>query len=121
MVEPSKTTPQPSQVRVHFIKSAGFRVVHVDGAMGGITPTGNIHIGFYSERPAFPQSVLQGLNADGSAAVIIAEDGKDGIVRELDFDAILSRDVAKALYDWLGDHIAKLDKFEAQIKAGNEK
>jgi len=89
--------------------------------MGGITPTGNIHIGFYSERPAFPQSILQGLNADGSLGAIIAEDGKDGIVRELDFDAILSRDVAQALYDWLGDHLAKLDKFETPLRTESQK
>src|SRR3954469_15164957 len=42
-------------VVIEYIKSSYFRVVHSTGAIGGITPEGNIHMAFFSERPAIPR------------------------------------------------------------------
>jgi hypothetical protein len=60
-VKKAKTTsepelPQEDEVVVfEYIKSQLFRVIHSDGAIGGITPTGNVHVAFYSDRAAIPK------------------------------------------------------------------
>ena len=45
----------PEQLEFHYIKSNQFRVIHVDGGIGSITPKGFIHFALYSERLAIPR------------------------------------------------------------------
>ena len=42
-------------LRFFYIKAYNFRVVHVDGVIGGITPKGLLHLAVFSERAAIPQ------------------------------------------------------------------
>ena len=46
---------QEHEVAFDFIKSEYFRVIHADGALGGPTPQGLVHMAFYSERPPIPR------------------------------------------------------------------
>ena len=50
MAEVSIDPKRPTRVRFHYLKSQLWRVVHVDGAIGGITPRGMIHAALYSEE-----------------------------------------------------------------------
>lgn len=43
------------QIRFNYIKSAQFRVIHADGAIGGVTPNGFIHMALFNERAAIPR------------------------------------------------------------------
>ena len=58
------------QMRFFYLKNPAFRVVHVDGAVGGVTPRGRIPMAVYSERPAIPQSsvhsVVGGVHQHGT-------------------------------------------------------
>src|SRR4051812_28828519 len=47
--------PARTSIKFNYIKSSQFRVVHADGAYGGITPRGYIHASLYSERRPLPQ------------------------------------------------------------------
>ena len=54
---PDVSSPPKKQTKIlkaDYIKSNLFRVVVADGAFGGLTPRGNIHIDFWSERRAIP-------------------------------------------------------------------
>jgi hypothetical protein len=86
-----------------YLKSQLFRVIHADGAIGGITPSGYIHCSFYSERQAIPKHQTFVLNKEGALGQPIAEKTvvRNAIVRELDVDVIMNIDVARALADWL--------------------
>ncbi|HEY1690869.1 MAG TPA: hypothetical protein VGG39_01830 [Polyangiaceae bacterium] len=101
------TDEKPSSVRFHFIKSAQFRTIHVDGLWGGLTPRGLIHIAFFSERLPIPQQLVQGVNDDGTLGDEILESrvSKEGVVRELEVDAIIDVDIARALHSWLDQQI----------------
>ena len=54
---PSSELPS---VKFHYIKSNSFRVLHVDGSLGGITPGRNIFVSLFSERGALPQIIERG-------------------------------------------------------------
>jgi len=97
-----------TSVSISYIKSAQFRVVHMDGALGGITPTGNIHLAVYSERPAIPQVVVYGV-ANGALGDPISQEGRAGVVRELEADLMMSRAAAEGLRNWLDEQIQQLD------------
>ena len=107
-----KTRPLP----FHYIKANQFRVIHVDGAHGGITPSGNIQMAFFSDRQPIPQIVVHHVDQDGnvSAEEIASERvSKTGIVREVEVEAIMSLASAKVLVKWLADKISTLEKIRA--------
>jgi hypothetical protein len=105
----------PDRVKFHYIKSLQFRVIHVDGVIGGPMPSGQgIHMALFSERPAIPQQVEQAVEPDGKLGAEIegSRIGKDGIAREMEIDAMMNLRTAKLLYSWLAMQIAILDKVQ---------
>lgn len=105
--EPTK----PSTLSFHYIKSTCFRVIHVDGALGGPLPSGRgVHLGLYSERAAIPQQVTHEIDSKGHVGREIPEQrlSRDGVVRELEVDAVMDVETAEAIRDWLSKNIALL-------------
>lgn len=103
MAEKSPDEQALSRVTFHYLKAGEFRTVHVDGAIGSMTASGQIHCAVYSERPAIPRVVSQavdetGVLVDGDEQTI---ESKSGFVRELQADLVLSPEVAIALSRWL--------------------
>jgi len=106
-------------IRFHYIKSPGFRVLHVDGAVGGITPRGMIHLATYSERGAIPRILEQSFSVDRGTPIepeprVI--EARDGIVREMEADLVMTLNTAIEVRDWLNTHIAKLEELAKQKK-----
>jgi hypothetical protein len=97
------------EINFRYIKSNLFRVVHADGAFGGISPRGNIHFSLYNERIALPDSSKITVS-DKTGEVIGAEKFKNSgsIVREIEVDVVTDLPTAMQLYKWLGNKIAEL-------------
>ena len=114
------STPFPKKLRFFYIKGNAFRVLHVDGIIGGITPKGLLHIAAFSERPAIPQSVEHEVSVEGRLSDPVSQEGKTGVVRELDVDMVMTRETATDLRDWLSDRIAEFEKIDAQ-RAPNQR
>jgi len=106
------TEPKPSKIHVHYIKSPDWRVLHVDGVYGGITPAKYLHMAFFSERGAIPQRETYAVTSEGKLGD--KEEGdtvtKDGFVRELHVDTVMTLPLARAVHSWLGNQIAALEK-----------
>lgn len=102
----------PEKIAFHYLKSTQFRVVHVDGVIGSVTPGGNLHVAMFSERPAIPQRVVHSITPDGVLGETIPEEGFDrgGFVRELEVDAMFSLRTAKLVRDFLSNQIIQLEK-----------
>jgi hypothetical protein len=97
----------PTSVPFHYIKSNEFRVLHADGAIGNVTPSGLLFLGFYSERAALPQMMVHEVTEDGQVGIERLDErvGKKGIVREIEVGAILSVETAVSLVAWLQERI----------------
>jgi hypothetical protein len=111
MADPETT----NGVVFHYIKGSGFRTLHVDGALGVTAPSGNVHCSVYSERPAIPKIIRHEIDAEGKLSdecEII--DGKDGYVRELEADLVMSASVARALAKWLNDAADQIEAGESE-------
>jgi len=103
------TTP-PKELKFHFIKSNHFRVIHIDGVIGGPTPSGMVHAAIFSERFPIPLSAtyhLAGNEVKGPAKEMVA---RDGIVREVESDLLMTTDVARKFAEWLVQAAEKVDK-----------
>jgi hypothetical protein len=99
------------------IKSCDFRVIHVDGAIGSITPRGLIHAALYSERMPIPRLMVHPIGADGNLSPPVEQDTRPGVVREVEVGLMLDRNAADALRLWLEQQVAELDRALSTAKA----
>ena len=116
---PSVTGPAPdapNRIKFDYIKSNLFRVVHVDGAIGGATPQGYVHMAIFSERLPIPTQVVHGVESGSRLGEeILAERVvKEAVVRELEVDCIMNIETAESLHNWLAQTIAKVHAVRAQ-------
>jgi hypothetical protein len=101
-------TTIPSSVKFHFIKSNFFRVVHADGAIGGLTPSRQIFISVYNERAAIPKIIEMNISPDGHLGEEISREGKEGLVREMEMGIILNGHAAELLAETLLESVKAL-------------
>jgi len=85
-----KTKPDAGIVILHHKKSGFFRVIHADGAWGGVNQIGIIHLTFYAEHPAIPTSVSYPVDKDGNVTNEPTTTGEDGAHREMEIDVALA-------------------------------
>lgn len=103
--------PEATEVVFNYLKSNHFRVIHADGAWGGISPQGNARLIFYNERPPIPQITVSKLE-HGALGADVPEKmvSRSGVVREMEVDVVFGLDVAIALQTWIGAVIGELKK-----------
>lgn len=103
------TKPLTGKVRFDYIKSNFFRVICVDGAHGGPRPSSrSIHMALFSERNAIPK-VEEFEVKDGRLGKQTNKEVRAAIVREVEVDAIMGLETARAIRDWLSLMIATLE------------
>ena len=119
-VKKSRKTGVPIQDKASFdyIKSNQFRVIHVDGAHGGITPRGHsIQMALFSERAPIPKRETYKLE-EGRLGERIAKEERDAIIREVEVEALIDLETAKIIVEWLKGKIKQAEnlmrKFEVK-------
>jgi hypothetical protein len=90
-------TETPSTIKFHYIKSNLFRVAHVDGAIGALTPSREIFLCIFNERTAIPRMIEYGISADGELGEEVGRRTKNGFVREMEIGVVLSADAAEQI------------------------
>src|SRR5260370_37271002 len=96
----------PKEVEFDFIKSNYFRVIKADGAFGGLSPAGAIHMGLYSEHHPFPQKIFHKVEGNQLGPEITSKrQGRKSVVREMEVDVVLDIAQAMVLRKWLDDRI----------------
>jgi Na+-translocating ferredoxin:NAD+ oxidoreductase RnfG subunit len=105
------------EVAFDYIKSTDFKVVWVDGAIGGPTAFGHIHFALYAERPAIPRRQVFKLNKETSGlGDLIPEKTISRVshVREMSCDLMMTPDVAHNLGLWLIQQASTIKRGGAQ-------
>jgi len=113
-----KASEGESQLRVHMLKSPGYREVHADGAFGGVTPKGLIHFSLYSERGPIPREMVYSVEGDTLREHLDMRVSREGIVRQLQVGVYLDVRTAEALRDWL---TARIDEVREAQSSGKRK
>lgn len=106
-----------SRVNFDYIKGQYFRVIHTDGAIGGVTPRGLIHMSLFSERQAIPRRTVHPIKDDKLGDELIPERTvRDAVVRELDVDVIMTVESAESLCKWLQIKVTEAKQATKQAK-----
>jgi|WetSurMetagenome_2_1015567.scaffolds.fasta_scaffold439536_2 hypothetical protein len=105
----------PDSVAFDYIKSNFFRVIHIDGVHGGISPKLNmIQMALFSERQAIPQSEKFALKK-GQLGEIESKKTREAIIREVEVEALMDIDVARALRQWLDEKIQLREELISRV------
>jgi len=109
--ETSEPTAPGDDVKFTYIKSNQFRVIHVDGAAGGINPDGNLTIALWNQRPAIPREIWHKSEAGGKLGPEITSRRQTagGVVREVETSLTLDIRTAVSLFIWLRDRIKEAE------------
>lgn len=111
------------EVSFKYLKSNLFRVVHADGAWGGLNLRGDIHVSFYNERVAIPDSSKLVVAANEEVIKPEEFESSSKFIREVEVDVVFDLATAKSLRAWLNHKIDALENLirDAQReKANNE-
>lgn len=106
--------PETNKIEVHYIKSSDFRTIFGNGVFGGITPLGQLNINFFSERAAIPKRVVYaaGKLENPLELTEIEREGKDGIVREVQFGILMDMNMAISFRNWLD---SKIEEYKSKV------
>jgi hypothetical protein len=106
------SSPLPNSLKFHYIKGNFFRVVHADGAIGGLTPSRDIFVSLFSQRAALPKMVEFAVSPNGNLGSEISREGKDGIVRDVEIGIVMSAATARDLATFLLEQVEALKESE---------
>jgi len=110
MAEDDPKDTSEASVQFRYLKSGHFRVVHANGAWGGLNPQAEVHMVFWSERPSIPDAIVNAITEDGRLGKEIAIKGEGGTVRECEVDVVMNYATAKAVHGWLTTQLHQLEE-----------
>ncbi len=108
-------------VKFFFQKSNLFRVIHVDGAWGGLTPDLQIFFSLFNTRPPIPQILGQAITPEGQVGTEVSEMTvvKDGLLREVEVGVVMSPENVQALIDFLQARVAAAKDIRSRMENHN--
>lgn len=103
------------ELEFHFEKSSLFRVIHVDGAIGSVSPSAQtLHMAVFSERAPFPKTVVQEVDRGILGREMLDKRvSRNGVFREVEVDLVMTLEAAVALRSWLDDRINEMEALKA--------
>jgi hypothetical protein len=107
-----KAQKKPAEIAFDYIKSNQFRVIHMNGAFGGLSPNGaEIHMALFNERRPLPRKTVYSIAGGRLGGEDLSKrESRAAFVREVEVDVIMSIESAVNLRIWLDDKIAQLTK-----------
>ena len=109
----------PERITFEYVRSPFFRVVHSNGAWGGITPRQELAVTFYSERRSIPRHVTHEFTSDGRLGPEISREDAQNIQRECEVEVLMSMAEAVNLYRWLGTKIEEWRQIASSVPKDN--
>ena len=93
-----------------------FRVIHADGAFGGVTPQQSLFVSFYNERLPIPKAIVHELSPEGKLGEEIRgeRETRGDVVREVEVGIVLNLDVTKQLLEWLKVKVKEMESLRVK-------
>ena len=103
------------QIKYKYKFNETYNPIYVNGAIGGLSPQGEIIVNFYLERNSLPK--VQSFEVDegtgiGKLSETEPQDYEQSFIRYIENGVILNYKTAKEVHRWLGEHISSLEKIE---------
>ena len=106
------------EIRFTYEYLEGYAPHYVNGALGGVSPRGEIIANFFFEKPVLPTMVANEITSSGNIGGEIAEEPADmrsTFVRAVTTGVILNYENARNLHSWLGEK-SKSSNFSSRAR-----
>lgn len=107
------------KLQISYKESPHYRVVHANGAYGGVSPLGELVMALYSERMQFPDRAVIRFDSNGIPSPEEFQI-EQGVVREIEVGVMLDLKSAKSLAEWLEQKIAVLERISKSSEVSEE-
>jgi hypothetical protein len=100
------------EIRFSYEYQEGYGPHYVNGALGGVSPRGEIIANFFFEKPTLPTMVANEITPNGTIGGEVVEepaDMRNSFVRSVATGIVLNYDNARNLHSWLGEKIKELE------------
>ena len=100
------------EIRFTYEYQDGYAPQYVNGALGGVSPRGEIIANFFFEKPILPTMVTNEITSSGTIGGEIAEEPaemRSTFVRAVTTGVILNYDNARNLHAWLVEKLKELE------------
>lgn len=99
-----------------YIKGNYYRVIAVNGVIGGLTLDGDIHMAVWNQRQPYPKQVTHTVNPDGSVGPEVGRTTRDAaILREIEAGLVFPPQFAALLIEWLQGQLNRLAQLNAEV------
>jgi len=101
-------------IAFYYLKTPDYRIVHVDGAIGGVTPQGNIQVSVYAEHAAIPQKAVFHVTEDGALGDEIVDQrvARDGLIREMSVSLVMTETATREFIEFLNRKLEDLSNIK---------
>ena len=109
----SNETKSINQINFIYKFSEDYNPKYVNGAYGGVSPTGEIVANFYLERMPIPKKVEQEVTKDGKLGDEIRTEPEShghNMIRFVETGVVFNLRHAKEFHAWLGTKIGELEE-----------
>ena len=97
-------------IKFKYVFSDDYEPDYINGAFGGVIPSGELVINFFADRPSIPYEEQFSINDDGTlgdgSEVTAPEEFK--MRRSVKSGVIMSRDTAEGIYWWLKGQLTEM-------------
>lgn len=109
------------EVNFKYKFAEDYNPIYSNGAYGGVSPRGEIVINFYLERNPIPHTETVEINSKGEFVgkpKLDPENHDKNVIRYVSTGIIMNLESAKALHQWLGEHIEYLEMDKKKEEGG---
>lgn len=100
----------PGRVVYRYEKNPDYRVIFANGAIGGVTPRGDIKFDLFIEYLETPEETVHSITPDGLGPEIERTPHGPGFTRQSQIGVIMSPGQAKSLAYWLMGQVDAMEK-----------
>lgn len=108
--------PPDETIRIHYIKSPGFRTIHVDGVYVGPTPSNKVAVSFFSERFPIPQETIHTVEEGFEIGGEVDRTSREGLVRELEVNMVMDAEIAERIALFIQQQVARVRDLRGQAQ-----
>ncbi len=105
----------PGRVVYRYEKNRDYRVIFANGAIGGVTPRGDVKFDLFIEYVDTPEETVHSVTPDGLGPEIERTPSGPAFTRQSQVGVIMSPGQARSLAHWL---MGQVDAMEKKARGG---
>lgn len=111
-----------TQLKFKYKFKSDYNPVYCNGAIGGVSPKGEIIANFYQERHPLPKSTIHDVDENGKLSQeksFEPDDYQSSYIRFVECGLVLNKKSAKSIVKWLQSKIDQLESLEKNAPETN--